>query len=131
MPHLITEQMRGRVHFCHHRAEGVPQIMILELNSQLRLDFPRRIFHTVDAKDFSPPGCHNRTLQGKYVMFRGENIMKKLIALILFFSILLCATVAIAEGKLTVTSKNAIIKIGNDSGIFVARVENTGDEPIY
>ena len=57
--------------------------------------------------------------------------MKKLIALMLVFSILLCSAVAMAEGKLNVTSKNVIIKIGNDSGIFVARVENTGDAPIY
>jgi len=57
--------------------------------------------------------------------------MKKLIALVLVLSFVICSAFAVAEGKLTVTSKNAIIKIGDDSGIFVARVENTGDEPIY
>ena len=57
--------------------------------------------------------------------------MKKLIVLLLVLSIMLCTAVAVAEGKLTVTSKNVIIKIGDDSGIFVARVENTGDKPVY
>lgn len=57
--------------------------------------------------------------------------MKIMIAFALVISILFCSTVAVAEGKLTVTSKNVIIKIGNDAGMFVARVENTGDEPIY
>ena len=57
--------------------------------------------------------------------------MKKLITLIMVLSAFLCPAVVMAEGELTVTSKNAIIKIGEDSGIFVARVENTGDAPIY
>ena len=57
--------------------------------------------------------------------------MKKLVAFMLVVILAFCTAVAVAEGKLTVTSKNAIIKIGNDSGIFVARVENTGDESIY
>lgn len=57
--------------------------------------------------------------------------MKKIVALMLVVVFAFCTAVAVAEGKLTVTSKNAIIKIGNDSGIFVARVENTGDESIY
>lgn len=57
--------------------------------------------------------------------------MKKFVALILVFSLLFCMAVAVAEGKLTVTEKNVIIKTGRDSGIFVAKVENTGDAPIY
>ena len=57
--------------------------------------------------------------------------MRKLIALVLVLSISICSAAALAEGKLTVTDKNVIIKIGDDSGIFVARVENTGDEPVY
>ena len=57
--------------------------------------------------------------------------MKKLMALILVLSVLFFSVAAVAEGELTVTSKNVIIKIGHDSGIFVARVENTGDKPIY
>lgn len=57
--------------------------------------------------------------------------MKKFVAFMLVVVFAFCTAVAVAEGKLTVTSKNAIIKIGNDSGIFVARVENTGDESIY
>lgn len=57
--------------------------------------------------------------------------MKKCVALMLVLVLAFCAVVAVAEGKLTVTDKNVIIKIGNDSGIFVAKVENTGDEPVY
>ena len=55
--------------------------------------------------------------------------MKKLLALILAVSVLLGAA-ALAEGKLTVTSQNVIIT-DDDSGIFVAKVENTGDEEVY
>ena len=51
VPHLITEQMRGRIHFRHPCSEGVPQVVILELNSQLLFDFSRRIFHAVDGLD--------------------------------------------------------------------------------
>ncbi|MBR1408768.1 MAG: hypothetical protein IJ573_07735 [Clostridia bacterium] len=57
--------------------------------------------------------------------------MKK--ALVLFSMILLsllCLS-ASAEGKLKVTSKNTIIYTGKDSGVFLAKVENTGDAPVY
>ena len=53
MPHLIAEQMRGRIHLRHHCSEGVPQIMILEIDTQPAFDFPRRILHTVDGLDLS------------------------------------------------------------------------------
>ena len=57
--------------------------------------------------------------------------MKKILALSLALLLILCGASAFAEGKLTVTSKNVIIYSGKDSGVFVARVENTGDAPIY
>lgn len=57
--------------------------------------------------------------------------MKKFIALMLVFVLAFCTAAAVAEGKLTVTDKNAIIPIDSESGIFVAKVENTGDEPLY
>lgn len=57
--------------------------------------------------------------------------MKKFFTFMLVAVLTFCVASALAEGKLTVTSKNVIIKIGDDSGIFVAKVENTGDEPIY
>ena len=53
------------------------------------------------------------------------------IALIILFSFCYIECICLAEGELTVTSKNAIIKNGKDSGMFVGKVENTGDEPIY
>ena len=57
-----------------------------------------------------------------------RNIMFVLSFLFIFFY---TVSVCMAEGKLSVTSKNVIIYNGKDSGIFVARVENTGEEPIY
>lgn len=57
--------------------------------------------------------------------------MKRAIAFALCALLILSAMPAWAEGKLTVTSKNAFIYSGKDSGVFVARVENTGDAPIY
>lgn len=57
--------------------------------------------------------------------------MKRIIAFILCVLLMLCALSASAEGKLTVTAKNAIIYIGKDSGVFVGKVENTGDEALY
>ncbi len=57
--------------------------------------------------------------------------MKKTIAFALALLLIFVCTAGLAEGKLTVTSKNVIVHIGEDSGIFVARVENTGDAPIY
>ena len=57
--------------------------------------------------------------------------MKKLIALAAALLLITLCAAGLAEGKLTVTSKNVIIYPGKDSGVLVARVENTGDEPIY
>ncbi len=57
--------------------------------------------------------------------------MKKLIALVSVLLVIACCGTCLAEGKLTVTSKNVIIYPGKDSGVLVARVENTGDAPIY
>lgn len=31
--HLIAEQVRGRVQLCHHGSIGVPQIMVLKLDT--------------------------------------------------------------------------------------------------
>ncbi len=55
--------------------------------------------------------------------------MKKLVV----FLALLCLipSFAFAEGELTVTQKNLIVFDDDDTGWFYARVENTGDEPIY
>ena len=55
--------------------------------------------------------------------------MKKFVFVL--FLLLLAVNTCFADGQLTVTSKNTIIKPGNDSGMFIARVENTGDAPIY
>ena len=55
--------------------------------------------------------------------------MKRIVALALFV-VLLLSSVAFAEGKLTITEKSVIIKIGSDSGYFFAKVENTGDEAV-
>ena len=49
--------------------------------------------------------------------------MKKFFTFMLVAVLTFCVASALAEGKLTVTSKNVIIKIGDDSGIFVAKVE--------
>ena len=57
--------------------------------------------------------------------------MKKTIALIAALLLITACTCTLAEGKLSVTSKNVIIYSGKDSGVFVGRVENTGDAPIY
>ena len=46
--HLITEQMSGRIHFGHHRAIGVPQIVVFEGYPQFGLDFPWRVFERID-----------------------------------------------------------------------------------
>ena len=58
-------------------------------------------------------------------------MMKKLTVLIASLLLIALCTAGFAEGKLTVTSKNVIIYAGKDSGVFVARVENTGDAPLY
>jgi len=59
--------------------------------------------------------------------------MKKFTLISLVFLLVFCIAVStcMAEGKLTVVSKNAIIYYGKDSGVLVGKVENTGDEPIY
>lgn len=57
--------------------------------------------------------------------------MKKTIALAAALLLIALCTAGLAEGKLTVTSKNVIIYPGKDSGVLLARVENTGDAPIY
>lgn len=59
--------------------------------------------------------------------------MKKYTLISLVFLLVFCIAVStcMAEGKLTVVSKNAIIYYGKDSGVLVGKVENTGDEPIY
>lgn len=38
--HLVTEQVRGCVQFCHHRSVSVPEVVILELDAQLLVDIP-------------------------------------------------------------------------------------------
>ena len=38
---------------------------------------------------------------------------------------------SVQKGDITVTSKNVIIKNDDNSGLFVAKVENTGDKPLY
>ena len=43
--HLCAEQMRRRIHFCHQRAIGMPQVMIFERNMKVCLDFPRGVLH--------------------------------------------------------------------------------------
>ncbi len=59
-------------------------------------------------------------------------MMKKVLAMFVTVALLMtCVGVGMAEGKLTVTSKNVFIYTGKDSGVFVARIENTGDAPIY
>ena len=56
--------------------------------------------------------------------------MKKWIALMAALLLVTFCTAGLAQGKLTVTSKTVIIYSGRDSGVFVARVENTGNAPI-
>ena len=65
MPHLIAEQMCGRIHFCHHRTKSVTEKMIFEVDSQLLLDFPRRILEGIDGLDF-PIGQASRGSAGEY-----------------------------------------------------------------
>ena len=50
MPHLITEQMSGSIHLCHHGSIGMAKIMILEINMKLALDFSCRIFGDYEKK---------------------------------------------------------------------------------
>lgn len=38
--HLVTEQMRGCVQFCHHCSVSVPEVVILKLDAQLLVDIP-------------------------------------------------------------------------------------------
>ena len=53
------------------------------------------------------------------------------VILIVLFSLCCVECICLADGSLTVTSKNLIIKPGKDSGMFIGIVENTGDQPIY
>ena len=38
--HLVTEQVRGCVQFCHHCSISVAEVVILELDTQLLVDLP-------------------------------------------------------------------------------------------
>ena len=53
MPHLITEQMRGRVQLCHHGSIGMAEVVVFELHPQSALDFSGWIFEGIDCLDFS------------------------------------------------------------------------------
>ena len=53
MTHLIAQQVRGRVHLCHHRSVGVPEVMILELHPESLLDFTGGVLEGVDGLDGS------------------------------------------------------------------------------
>ena len=53
MSHLITEQVRGRVHLCHHGSVGVPQVMVLELHLKPLLDLTGGVLKGVDGLDGS------------------------------------------------------------------------------
>ena len=54
-----------------------------------------------------------------------------LFAILVFSVVFMYGIAAVGEGKLTVTQKQTIIFDGKDSGAFMARIENTGDEAIY
>ena len=49
MSHLIAEQVGGRVHFCHSCSVSVPEIMELERDTQLFLDFSCGVLHGVHS----------------------------------------------------------------------------------
>ena len=53
MAHLITENMRGRIHFRKPCSVGVPQVVIFEINAQFLLDGLGMIFHGVYCLNFS------------------------------------------------------------------------------
>jgi len=53
MPHLIAEQVRGRVQFCHHGSECVPEIMIFKVDPELLLNFAGWIFERIDRLNFA------------------------------------------------------------------------------
>ena len=53
MTHLIAEQVRGRVHLCHHGSVGVPQVMVLELHLKPLLDLTGGVLEGVDGLDGS------------------------------------------------------------------------------
>ncbi len=58
--------------------------------------------------------------------------MKKFAVLSLVFIIMAMLSVsAFAEGELTVTQDSLFIFDNDDDGYFCAKVENTGDEPVY
>ena len=40
MAHLIAEQVRGCVQFCHHRSVCVPEVMVFKLDPQLLVYLP-------------------------------------------------------------------------------------------
>ena len=49
--HLITEQVRGRVQFGHHRAVGVAEVVIFERDAKLFLDLTGGILERIDRLD--------------------------------------------------------------------------------
>ena len=49
MPHLITEQVRGRVQFRHDGSVSVPKVVELEINPQLFLDGAGMELHGIDG----------------------------------------------------------------------------------
>ena len=48
MSHLITEQVCGRVHFCHECSVGVAEDMILEIDTQFALYLTGGVFEGID-----------------------------------------------------------------------------------
>lgn len=65
MSHLITEKMNGSVHFCEHRSEGVPKIMILKLDAELGFNLASGVLHRVH--------CLNRSIHQAVHKFKRRN----------------------------------------------------------
>ncbi len=55
--------------------------------------------------------------------------MKRILALVLTVMVLF-STAAYAEGKLRATNKNLIVFTEDDTGYFVAKIENVGDTAV-
>ena len=49
MPHLITQQVRRRIHFRHQRPVGVTEKMIFEANTQFAFYLACRVFEGIDG----------------------------------------------------------------------------------
>ena len=79
MPHLIAEQVCGRVLLCHERSECVTQVVVFELNPQLAFDFPCRVFEGVDRLDGAVWQTVHKLRGGNF--FAAEIVNKSLLLL--------------------------------------------------